>query len=64
LQSNRGETQKFTIESIKLDKDNAHLKAHTCFNRLELPMYANKEMVEEAIQVVLNMDFRGVFGLE
>jgi len=64
LQSNRGETQKFTIESIKYDKDNASLKAHTCFNRLELPMYTNKETVEEAVQVVLNMDFRGVFGLE
>lgn len=64
LQSNRGEVQRFTIESIKNETGNSGLKAHTCFNRLELPMYQNKEAVKGAIQTVLTMDFNGVFGLE
>jgi len=64
LQSNRGEIQKFTIESVKFDKENISLKAHTCFNRLELPMYTEKGMIKSAVDTILNMDFSGVFGLE
>lgn len=64
MQSNRGEVQRFTIESIKNETGNSGLKAHTCFNRLELPMYQNKEAVKGAVQTVLTMDFNGVFGLE
>jgi len=64
LQSNRGEIQKFTIESVKFDKENTSLKAHTCFNRLELPMYTEKEMIQNAVETILSMDFSGVFGLE
>ena len=64
LQSNRGETQRFTIESVKNEAGNTGLKAHTCFNRLELPMYTSKELIQTSIQSVLNMDFSGVFGLE
>lgn len=64
LQSNRGEIQKFTIESVKFSKDNASLKAHTCFNRLDLPTYSDKTQIQHAVETILQMDFSGVFGLE
>ncbi|EGR33734.1 uba and wwe domain protein 1, partial [Ichthyophthirius multifiliis] len=37
LESNRGNISKFCIEQVKFDMKNPYLKAHTCFNRLELP---------------------------
>lgn len=39
LESNRGAYAKFTIISVKYEGDNSFPKAHTCFNRLELPLY-------------------------
>jgi len=64
LQSNRGDLQKFTIESIKYLKESSGLKSHTCFNRLELPMYPTKELLKEKLFEILNSDFTGVFGIE
>lgn len=64
LQSNRGENCKFNIESVKYTKGSTGLVAHTCFNRLELPMYPSKELVKEHIYAILRMDFNGVFGVE
>lgn len=64
LQSNRGETCKFNIESAKYTKETAGLIAHTCFNRLQMPMYPSKELVKEHIHSILRIDFNGVFGIE
>lgn len=36
--------------------------AHTCFNRLELPKYKNKEQLESAIAYVTENEAQG-FGL-
>jgi len=64
LQSNRGEYAKFTVESVKYNKDSPGLSAHTCFNRLELPVYPKKEILEAHIRGILGADFEGVFGIE
>lgn len=40
------------------------MKAHTCFNRLELPMFGTKELVKEEMMRILKIDFNGVFGVE
>lgn len=39
LESNRGNYSKFMIESTPYVKTNPYPKGHTCFNRLELPLY-------------------------
>ena len=34
-------------------------RSHTCFNRLDFPVYNSKEEVEGAVQGILNIDFTG-----
>lgn len=63
LQSNRGELHKFNVESVKLTSGTG-MKAHTCFNRLELPMYNSREQLKENLINILKTDFNGVFGIE
>ena len=49
LESNRGNLSKFKIEMSEyncLEKN--YIKAHTCFNRLDVPEYDSKEELEEA----------------
>jgi len=64
LQSNRGEFAKFCVESVKYSKDNCIMKAHTCFNRLDLPQYPSEDLLKDNIKLVLQADFSGVFGIE
>lgn len=53
---------KFSIEAVSL-KRSQYLRAHTCFNSLELPLYSTKQEVKEGIQYVLDQkEFH--FGLE
>ena len=42
LQGNDGNVRKFTINSV-LTKQSVCPKAHTCFNRIDLPLYASRE---------------------
>lgn len=64
LMSNRGKIAKFCIESSKFSKENSFPKGHTCFNRLELPMYPSKEVLKEKLVFLVKSDLEGVFGLE
>lgn len=64
LMSNRGNIAKFCIESSKYNKDNAFPRGHTCFNRLELPMYGSKEELSQKMEFIVNSQLEGVFGLE
>lgn len=53
---------KFSIEAVSLKKSQ-FLRAHTCFNSLELPLYLSKDEVKEGVQYVLDQkEFH--FGLE
>ena len=64
LQSNRGNISQFTIEYIAYQKKTKnYIKAHTCFNRIDLPGYPNKYELEEAIRFVSEKEMWG-FGIE
>ncbi|CAD8074109.1 unnamed protein product [Paramecium primaurelia] len=64
LESNRGNCSKFCIESVPFTKANPYPKAHTCFNRLELPMYETREEIESYLKAVIQADMDGQFGME
>jgi hypothetical protein len=64
LESNRGEIAKFTIVyGIYIDDQKNFIKAHTCFNRIDLPNYKNKEELEEALKYVSSNEILG-FGID
>ena len=64
LESNRGNISKFTIESIPYVKGKKNfVKAHTCFNRLDIPIFETKNELKEAIQFVSSNEIIG-FGIE
>ena len=64
LESNRGNIAKFTIESTTYqDGSKNFIKAHTCFNRLDIPTYKNKNELEEALKFITNTEILG-FGIE
>lgn len=62
LRGQKKQPCKFSIESVSLRKSQ-FLRAHTCFNSLELPLYNSKDNVRKGIDFVLNQkEFH--FGLE
>ena len=64
LESNRGNIVRFTIESIAYNKGCKNfIKAHTCFNRLDIPLYENKEELAEALKFITNNEILG-FGID
>ena len=64
LESNRGNVSKFTIESIPYVRGKKNfVKAHTCFNRLDIPIFDTKNELKEAIQFVSSNEIIG-FGIE
>ena len=64
LESNGGTIYKFTIEYINYENNHKNfIKAHTCFNRIDMPCYPNKEELEEALRFVSEKEMWG-FGIE
>ena len=64
LESNGGNIYKFTIEYINYDNYHKNfIKAHTCFNRIDLPCYPKKDELEEALRFVSEREMWG-FGIE
>ena len=64
LESNRGNISKFTIESIPYVYGTKNfVKAHTCFNRLDIPIFNTKNELKEAINFVSSNEIIG-FGIE
>jgi hypothetical protein len=61
LRTLRGESANFTIESI--DIDFVFPRAHTCFNRLDLPLYKSKSDLEGSLLYVIENHCSG-FGME
>ena len=39
--------------------DNAWPRAHTCFNRIDLPLYASRDELEGYLTLVINMEITG-----
>ena len=64
LESNRGNIARFTIESIPYAKGRKNfIKAHTCFNRLDLPLFESKNDLIEALKFITNNEILG-FGID
>ena len=55
LESNRGNITKYTIESIPYNRGCKNfIKALTCFNRLDIPVFLHKKELIEAIKFITN----------
>jgi len=64
LESNRGNIARFTIEMLPYEKGKKNfIKAHTCFNRIDIPLYKNKEEMVEMVKFVANQEILG-FGID
>ena len=54
----------FTIEFLQYNKSiKNYIIAHTCFNRLDLPNFPDKNSLNEAIKFALENEILG-FGIE
>ena len=64
LESNRGQISKFEIVKTEYVPGKKNfLRAHTCFNRLDLPNFPDKFTLNEAIKFALENEVLG-FGIE
>eukprot|EP00501_MAST-03F_sp_TOSAG23-6_P001473 GSMAST32.ASY1.ANO1.1531.1 assembled CDS len=59
LKSHNGKSCCFTIAPLKDSQMNPYPVAHTCFNRLDLPVYQTREELETKILEILEMDVTG-----
>lgn len=50
-------------KSFTFAKTNNYIKAHTCFNRIDLPHYKEKAELEEAINFIIQNEILG-FGID
>lgn len=62
LQGSDGEVKLFTIHGVTLE-DSAFPRSHTCFNRIDLPMYKSKEELKEKLNVAITTCVTG-FSIE
>jgi E3 ubiquitin-protein ligase HUWE1 len=64
LESNRGQISKFEIVKTEFTPGQKNfLRAHTCFNRLDLPNFPDRVTLDEAIKFALENEVLG-FGIE
>ena len=61
LQGSEGVRQ-FTIQGIELETC-LYPRAHTCFNRIDLPLYEEREELAEKLKISITMSATG-FDLE
>lgn len=55
LQGNDGNVKPFTIDSINI-QESVYPRAHTCFNRIDLPMYSTKEEMRFRMMQALQLE--------
>ena len=64
LESNRGQISKFEIVKIEYKSGAKNfLRVHTCFNRLDLPDYPDKDSLNNAVRFALENQVLG-YGIE
>jgi hypothetical protein len=54
LQGSDGNVRKFTIHSVHVGIC-IYPRAHTCFNRIDLPMYETKDELREKLKLAVTM---------
>ncbi|DAZ93420.1 TPA: hypothetical protein N0F65_000071 [Lagenidium giganteum] len=61
LLSNDGRVRRFGVQVVPMGVPPTGLypKAHTCFNRIDLPLYSSKEELEKYLTLVINMEITG-----
>jgi hypothetical protein len=52
------------IESTSYIKTNPYPKGHTCFNRLELPLYPDEKTLVMYLTAISKSNLDGIFGLD
>lgn len=57
-----GEVRWFTLYSIAMS-DYAYPRAHTCFNRIDIPLYQTQQQLNRAFQAVIQLEATG-FSIE
>jgi len=62
LQGNDGNVRKFTIHGVGVDVC-LYPRAHTCFNRIDLPMYETRQDLKEKLKLAVTMASTG-FDIE
>jgi len=58
LEANDGNFRLFTVAGVD-KKDFLYPRSHTCFNRIDLPIYDSKEELEGYLSLVINMEITG-----
>lgn len=58
LTSYDGRICHFTLKAVPFP-ENAYPRAHTCFNRIDLPVYKTKKELEDVLSLVINMEVTG-----
>ena len=58
LQSNDGNYRKFNLQAIPR-QISCYPRAHTCFNKIDLPLYKSRSELEAYLSVVVNMEVTG-----
>jgi len=64
LQGRYGQIQSFTVNVMLYNKQDKFPKAHTCFNRIDLPKYWNKAEMAELMMACTRVDFSVGFGTQ
>lgn len=62
LQGSDGNLRKFTMHGVSLSTG-IYPRAHTCFNRIDLPVYKSKEQLKQNLSLAIQLEATG-FGLE
>jgi hypothetical protein len=62
LKTMRGDTAHFTLQPVDFEQSSPYPRAHTCFNRIDLPVYTTKEEMQHFLFTALNYSVG--FGLE
>lgn len=64
LESNRGNTSLFCLTKVDYESNKInYIRAHTCFNRLDIPNFPTKRLLQEAIDFIITNEILG-FGIE
>jgi len=58
LQGVDGQVRRFTIRSLQVN-EHEYPRSHTCFNRLDLPMYASKAHLESVVVHLTTVEIEG-----
>ena len=61
LMSNDGRYRQFNIQSVR-KSESMYPRAHTCFNKLDLPMYSSQAELDAYLSMVVSMEGGGMVG--